>query len=128
MNEENKKKILIVEDDTTISSMYKTKLEAEGFMVVAAEDGGSGLEAAKKVDPDIILLDVIMPGLDGFSVLEGIRKEKKLNKTIVVMLTNLGTEEDQEKGKRMGANDYLVKSDLTPSDVSKKVKELLAAV
>jgi DNA-binding response OmpR family regulator len=121
----NNKKILVVEDDSMISSMYQTKFEADGFNVLTAADGLSGLETARKEKPDIIMLDVILPRLDGFSVLEEIKKDKILKKTPVIMLTNLGTQEDKAKGQKMGAMDYLVKASLTPGQVSQKIKSVL---
>lgn len=122
---ENKKKILIVEDDSTLSSMYKTKFELDGFEVVAMANGAEGLEAARKDRFDIIFLDVILPQLDGFAVLEEIKKDPKIKNIPVVMLTNLGTQEDMDKGKKMGAVDYIVKASLTPSQVSDKIKEYI---
>ena len=121
----SKKKILIVEDDSMISSMYQTKFEADGFEVFIADNGVIGLELAKKEKPDIVMLDVILPQLDGFSVLEEIKKDQATKKIPVIMLTNLGTEEDKIKGEKMGALDYLVKASLTPGQVSEKIKKAL---
>ncbi|MBU0722107.1 response regulator [Patescibacteria group bacterium] len=121
----DRKKILIIEDDNMINSMYKTRFEAEGFEVFVADNGGIGLELAKTEKPDIIILDVILPQLDGFSVLDQIKKDKTTKNIQVIMLTNLGTEEDKEKGKAMGAFDYLVKASLTPGQVSEKIKQAL---
>jgi DNA-binding response OmpR family regulator len=123
--DKSKKKILLVEDDFMISSMYKTKFEAEGFEVFVADNGSAGLELAKKEKPDIIMLDVILPQLDGFSVLEQIKQDKTTKNIPVIMLTNLGTEEDKKKGEAMGALDYLVKASLTPGQVSEKIKQAL---
>ena len=119
------KKILIVEDDKMISNMYETKLKQEGFDVLLAENGAVGLDLAIKEEPDIILLDVIMPQMDGFMVLQEIRSNPGTKDKPVVMLTNLGTSEDQEKGKQLGATDYWVKASMTPAQVSEKVKGLL---
>lgn len=121
----NGKKVLIVEDDNMICTMYKTKLEQDGFSVLLADNGSKGLEVAMSEVPDIIMLDVIIPQLDGFSVLEKIKEDEKTKNIPVIMLTNLGTTEDQKKGKEMGAVDYLVKAKFTPSQVSEKVKEYL---
>jgi DNA-binding response OmpR family regulator len=118
------KKVLIIEDDNMISSMYKTKLEQDGYTVEVANNGAEGVEKAKEVDADIILLDVIMPQLDGFTVLEELRQNMKISVPII-MLTNLGTEEDREKGNKLGATDYLVKSNLTPTQVSEAVTKNL---
>lgn len=120
-----KKKILVVEDDEMISSMYKTKFEADGFEVSLAGNGVLALDLAKKEKPDIIMLDIILPQLDGFSVLEELKKNESTKLIPVVMLTNLGTDEDREKGKRLGAAGYIVKASLSPAEISKKIKEYL---
>lgn len=119
------KKVLIVEDDSVLGSMYKIKFETSGFHVTVATNGADGLEVARKNSFDIILLDIIMPQLDGFSVLAELKSDAKTKEIPVIMLTNLGTEEDKKKGKEMGAVDYVVKSSLTPTQVSDKVKEFL---
>ncbi len=120
------KTILIVEDEETISSMYKVKLEESGRLkVLIAIDGALGLEMAKKEKPNIIVLDIILPQLDGFSVLEELKKGNSTKKIPVVMLTNLGTDEDKAKGKKLGAVDYLVKANLTPAQVEEKIKQYL---
>lgn len=121
----NKKRVLIVEDDPVISSMYKTKFEIDGYEVIVAGNGAEGLETAKKEAFDIILLDVILPQLDGFSVLTEIKKDPKIKDTPVLMLTNLGTQEDKDKGKELGALDYVVKSSFTPAQVSEKIKQYI---
>ncbi len=122
----NKKyKVLVVEDDDLISSMYKIKFENEGFEVTVAGNGAEGLDNAKKGDFDLILLDVILPQLDGFSILSEIKKDKKAKDIPVIMLTNLGTDEDIQKGKNLGAIDYIIKSSFTPSQVSEKIKTYL---
>ena len=121
----SEKKILIVEDDKMISNMYQTKLKQEGYNVLIAEDGAQGLDLAVKERPDLILLDVILPQLDGFTVLQEIRLAPSLKETPVFMLTNLGTTEDKEKAKKLGATDYLIKANLTPSQVSDSIKKYL---
>jgi len=120
-----KKKILLVEDDTLISSMYKTKFKADGFEVVIASDGASALVLAKKEKPDIVMLDIILPQLDGFTVLEELKKDQATKQIPVVMLTNLSTTEDKAKGEKLGAVDYLVKASLTPAQVSQRIKSTL---
>lgn len=124
MNSKNKK-ILIIEDDVTISLMYKVKFEADGFIVLTADNGASGVEMAKEEKPDLILLDVILPQLDGFSVLEEIKRNAGTKNIPVVVLTSLGTAEDQEKGIKMGAVDYIIKASLTPAELSEKVSSIL---
>ena len=120
------KTILIIEDEETISAMYKAKLDKSGnFKVFIADNGVLGLEVAKKEKPDIIMLDIILPQIDGFSVLEELKKKEATKRIPVIMLTNLGTDEDKEKGKKLGATDYLVKANLTPTQVEEKIKQYL---
>lgn len=122
---EKEKKILIVEDDEAINSMYQTKLKQEGYIPLTAMDGAAALEVAKKEKPDLILLDVILPQIDGFTVLEELKKGKETEKIPVIMLTNLGTEEDREKASKLGATDYIVKASLTPTEIGKAIKKYL---
>ena len=121
----SKIKVLIVEDDPTLAEMYGTKFTAEGFEVVPARDGIEGLAAARAKKPAAILLDVMMPKLDGFATLKEIKADKTLKKIPVMMLTNLGQEEDIKKGKALGADDYFVKANQTPAEIVTKVKALL---
>lgn len=121
----NNKTILLVEDDGMVRSIYKARFEADGFNVLVSPDGGSGLEIAKKEKPDIIMLDIILPGLDGFSVLEEIKRDQSTKNIPVIMLTNLATVEDKTKGQKMGAIGYYVKASLTPGQVSEKIKNIL---
>lgn len=122
---DTKKKILIVEDDTTIKTMYKGKFESDGFEVLTAGAGAEGLELAKNEKPNIIMLDIILPQMDGFSVLEGLKGDSKTKNIPVIMLTNLGTDEDKKKGEKLGAVDYIVKANLTPAQVSEKIKKYI---
>lgn len=108
-----------------LAEMYATKFTMEGFEVETAFDGAEGLAAAKKSTPDIVLLDIIMPKLDGFAVLKELRADPKLKAVPVVLLTNLGQDDDVAKGKNLGATDYFVKADHTPAEVVEKVKQTL---
>ena len=119
-------KVLIAEDEKTLLDMYTIKLEKEGFEVFGAHDGEEAVNMAKSENPDIILLDIIMPKIDGFTALEELRKEKSLDKTPIIMLTNLGQKEDLDKGKKFGATDYLVKANTTPAEVVDKINEVLS--
>ena len=106
--------------------MYSLKFRESGFLVDVAKGGGEALEKAKAVNPDVILLDIVMPQLDGFEVLRSLKKEKYAEGAIIVILTNLGQKEDVERGLALGANDYIIKAHFTPSEVVNKVKSLLA--
>lgn len=119
------KKVLIIEDDSYILDMYKIKLKASGFEVITANDGMEGLEILKKERPDIILLDVIMPKMDGFSVLKEIKNRPELSEIPVVLLTNLGQRENIEKGFELGATSYIIKAHFTPTEIVKKIKDVL---
>jgi two-component system alkaline phosphatase synthesis response regulator PhoP len=122
------KTILLVEDDQILVKMYQRKFEKEGFKVLSAFDGEEGLNTLKSAQPkpSIILLDVMLPKINGFAVLEKVKKEANFKDIPVILLTNLGgAQEDREKGKNLGAVDYLVKSDLTPNQVVEKVKEYI---
>ncbi|OGH86530.1 MAG: hypothetical protein A2493_03140 [Candidatus Magasanikbacteria bacterium RIFOXYC12_FULL_33_11] len=117
--------VLLVEDDTFLGNIYKTKFELEKFKIIVATDGQEGLEMAKKKKPDIILLDVLMPKMDGFTVLENLKKDKNLAQIPVILLTNLGQKDDVEKGLELGAVDYLIKAHFKPSETVDKVKDIL---
>jgi len=124
-NTKGGKKVLLIEDEEMLAEMYKMKFEGEGFSFLASRDGESGIELAKKEKPDIILLDIIMPKMDGFSVLKALKDDSDTKKAKIILLTNLGQEEDVKKGKSMGADDYLVKANFTPAQVVEKVRKVL---
>ncbi|HLD28570.1 MAG TPA: response regulator [Patescibacteria group bacterium] len=117
--------ILIVEDDIFLADLYRTKFELEGFKVYVANDGERGLELAKKNLPDIVLLDLILPKLNGFNVLAGLKQDKKLLDVPVILLTNLSQKADVDKGLKLGADDYLIKAHFMPSEVVAKIKKLV---
>ncbi len=119
------KKVLIVEDEESLAQMYQTKFEHEGYEVVVATDGSEGVIKANDEKPDIILLDIILPKKDGFMVLKELKAGKTTADIKVIMLTNLGQDEDVVKGKKLGAIDYLVKANLTPAQLVDKVAEYL---
>ncbi|MCD4761863.1 response regulator [bacterium] len=121
--EMEKKKILLVEDDKMISSMYKTKLEQEKFEVITAEDGAKGLDTAVQIIPDLILLDIILPQIDGFAVLQELKLGAKTKDIPVIMLTNLGTSDDKAKAEQYGSDGYIVKSESTPAQICEYVKK-----
>lgn len=122
-----KKKVLLVEDDSFLRDLCLKKLNKEGFEVVAGVDGEEALKLVESFVPDIVLLDVILPLLDGFSVLKIIREHKsKLIKNVpVIMLTNLGQEEDIDKALKMGASGYLIKAHFTVEEIVEKIRTKL---
>lgn len=124
-NDKFNTKILLVEDDKMLADMYITKFTKEGLKVIRAEDGAQGLEMAKKEKPDIVLLDIIMPKLDGFAVLKELKKDPNTQDVHVLLLTNLGQSEDVEKGKELGADDYFIKANHTPAEIVEKVRYML---
>ncbi len=117
--------VVIVEDEKMLADMYTTKFSMEGFDAKKANDGQAGFDLVKKVKPDIVLLDIIMPKIDGFGVLKKIKTDKTLQDIPVILLTNLGQDEDIKKGKQLGAADYFVKANHTPAEVVQKVKQVL---
>ena len=122
---DGKIKVLLVEDDKMIIDMYTLKFSQEGYDIVQAENGKDGLELAKKNIPDIILLDIILPQMDGFTVLKELKADDSTKNIPVVLLTNLGQDGDVKKGLELGAKDYLIKANFTPSQVVDKVKSVL---
>lgn len=115
-------KILIIEDDKFLRELITKKISNEGFQIVEAIDGEQGIEKAKKENPDLILLDIILPEIDGFDVLKRIKKESKVP---VIILSNLGQKKDIEKGFELGAADYLIKAHFTPEEIIKKIRKVL---
>lgn len=125
MSEENEnvqKKILLVEDDKGLASVYLTRLEAEGFDVKHVPDGEDALSSAIEYKPDLILLDVMMPKISGFDVLDILRNTPETNNVRIIMLTALSQESDMEKAKSLGVDDYLVKSQVVIADVVERIK------
>ncbi|MDD3481147.1 MAG: response regulator [Patescibacteria group bacterium] len=119
-------KILIVEDDRYISKMYQLKLSLEGYTVEVAENGREGVDKVKEFMPNIILLDILMPELDGFEVLKIVKGDEKTKNIPVLIMSNLGQEDHVEKGMKLGAVGYIVKSQYTPSKVVEKIKSVLS--
>lgn len=119
-------KIAIIEDDIVISQMYRMKFEAEGFDVQTAENGRLGVELCEKMRPDIILLDILMPEMDGDQALKKIRASSWGKHTPVLVLTNVGEEEAPASLKSLGIHSYIVKADFTPRQVTERVKQALA--
>lgn len=119
------KKILLVEDDNALASVYETRLQAEGFNIRRVPNGEDALAAALEYRPDLILLDVMMPKVSGFDVLDILRNTPETTNIRIIMLTALSQEADIEKAKSLGVDDYLVKSQVVIADVVDRIKQHL---
>lgn len=120
-------KIAIIEDDSAIHQMYRMKFESEGFDVQLASDGRTGVELVKNFKPDLVLLDLQMPEVDGLTALKEIRSHDWGRNIPVIILTNLGEEESPKEIRQFTISGYIVKADLTPRQVVARVKEVLGA-
>lgn len=119
------KKILLVEDDDSLASVYLTRLQAEGFDVRRVPNGEDALAATLEYKPDLILLDVMMPKVSGFDVLDILRNTPETTNVKVIMLTALSQDSDKERAKTLGVDDYLVKSQVVIADVVDRIKQHL---
>lgn len=117
--------ILIVEDDKLLRDLLTEKLERSGFTIVGAIDGKQALEKLETVMPSIILLDLVLPGLDGFEILRHIKEDPKTKAVPVLVLSNLGDKDDIRRAKDLGAEEYLIKAHYTLDDIAKRVEELV---
>jgi len=120
------KKILLVEDDPFLIDIYSTKLKESGFSVEVASDGESALRKVKEKEPDLVILDIVLPQLDGWEILRQIKSDPKLNNIKIIILSNLGQKEEVERGVELGAVKYLIKAHYTPSEVVAEIKQLLS--
>ncbi len=119
------KRILIIEDDPFLVDIYITKLKDIGFFVDVASDGKEGLRKLKEKDFDLLMLDIVLPRVDGWQVLKQISENEKLRKLKVIVLSNLGQKEEVEKGLNLGAVKYLIKAHYTPQEVVDEIKKVL---
>lgn len=122
---EEKGKVLVVDDDITLRDMYAERLRAEGYKVEIAQDGEQGLARATEYKPDIILLDIMMPKINGFTVLDILKTTPELKDTPVILLTALIQEDNKVKGLKAGASEYIVKSETMPGEIIEKVSKLI---
>ena len=115
-------KVLFIEDDPAVAEMYKLKLELDGYTVTVAKDGEEGLQIATASPPDIIFLDTRLPKMDGFAVLERLRSAERTAEVPVIILSNYGERELVDRGLKLGALEYLIKSQTTPANLSRGVE------
>lgn len=118
-------KILIVEDDLNLRDVYSARLESEGYEIVVASNGEEALAVAMQEKPDLILLDIMMPKISGYDVLDIIRTTPEIAHTKVIMMTALSTENDRARGEKLGVDRYLVKSQVILEDVVSTIAEVL---
>ena len=119
------KQILLVEDDPFLIDIYTTKLKEEGFEVDVAEDGSEALRKLKERKPDLLILDIVLPHIDGWALLRKVRENLKLKNLKVIILSNLGQKADVEKGMRFQIEKYLIKAHFTPGQVIEEIKKTL---
>ena len=122
---EPKKTILIVEDDKFLRELISRKLSGEGFDALEAVDGEEGIKKIKEGKPDLVLLDLILPGIDGFEFLAKAREDPETSSIPIIILSNLGQREEVDKGLKLGAVDYLIKAHFTPGEIIEKIKNVL---
>lgn len=119
------KKVLLVEDDTNLAAVYKSRLELEGFEVTHVMNGEAALSSTQATRPDLILLDAMMPKISGFDVLDILRNTPDIANVRVIMLTALSQEKDKQRAEDLGVDEYLVKSQVVINDVIERVKHHL---
>jgi len=117
------KKIIIIEDEETLLNLLDKKLNQEGYEVIVARDGEEGLEKIKSNKPDLILLDIVMPKMGGFEVMEILRKDEELKKIPIIIISNSGQPVELDRAKELGVVDWLIKTDFDPQEVVDKVKK-----
>lgn len=117
--------ILIVEDDVALANLYKTELETGGHTVIHVSEGVQAIDSIKQNNPDLVLLDIMLPGKNGLEILQDMRADDALKETKVIMLTNFGNEENVSTALELGALDYVMKYKITPSEMSAKIASLL---
>jgi len=117
--------ILIVEDDMALANLYKTELEAKNYTVVHVSEGTQAVEGIRQNKPDLVLLDIMLPGRNGLEILKDVRDNEEVKDTKVIMLTNFGNEENVSTALELGALDYIMKYKITPAEMSEKIASLL---
>ncbi|MCH8927903.1 MAG: response regulator [Candidatus Marinimicrobia bacterium] len=118
-------KILVVDDENFLRNFWETKLDPTVYEVIKAANGLQGIAVTKARLPDLILLDIIMPGVSGFKVLQELKKNPKTKGIPIIMLSNIGKEDEVKKALKLGAIDYIIKSDVIPQEVEEKIRQYL---
>jgi len=116
------KNILIIEDDEFLRGLISKKLASEGFAVISAIDGEKGIEKAREQNPDLILLDLLLPNVDGYEVLQKMKENPATSHIPIIVVSNLGQSEDIDKAMKLGATDFLIKAQYTAEEIVNKVK------
>ncbi|NCN53078.1 response regulator [Candidatus Wolfebacteria bacterium] len=119
------KKVLLVEDDAFLRSLLSNRLKRDGIDVVTATTGDAAVEAIKSNNPDLVLLDIILPGKSGFEIMEEIKADPQVPNVPVIIISNLGQDSDIERGRELGVADYLVKADTPIDDLVSKIRDFL---
>ena len=120
------KRILLVEDDPFLADIYTTKMEKAGFEVGVIRDGDGVIQAVKEQKPDLLVLDIVLPHLDGWEITKQIKQDENMNGLKIVILSNLGQKNDVEKGLKLGAVKYLIKAHYTPTEIVEEIKKILS--
>lgn len=121
----NMKKILVIEDDTALYNLYATELQLKGYQVSNVSDGTLAVQAVKEQNPDLILLDLVLPGRNGLDILKELRDDDDYAETKVIVLTNFGNEENVSAALELGATEYIMKYKIVPSELSEKISGIL---
>ncbi len=119
------KKILIVEDDSFLQGLAATKLKKDGMEVLIASDSDEANKVMETETPDLIILDLVLPGVDGFGILKNVRENPKFAKTPVIIFSNLSEDKDIKRAQELGANEFMIKSNFTLDELSTKIKDIL---
>ena len=122
---EKKYKIFILEDEPDLAHIFSSALERSGFIVENASDGKTALIKIKKFKPDLALLDLVVPEVDGYEVISILKKDKSMKQTLIYAFSNLTQKDEIDRARKMGADGYLIKSDYTPNKLVDKIKEIL---
>lgn len=125
MTGDSKKTVLIVEDERFLSNLLKARLEAEGINVIQAFDGDAAMKELRRFRPDLILLDIIIPKISGFELMEAINSDPQLHDGPIIIISNLGQDADIEKGKSLGAIEYFIKAKVSMDELVKRIKSFL---